>query len=318
MNNPSAIPDMTHIPDFAERRRALDPAHSFIVQAPAGSGKTGLLIQRYLKLLTCVNDPEEIVAITFTRKAAGEMRERVIEALSQAVDKRNPSILPENDHVKFTRELADAVVRRDMEADWRLTENPARLRIQTFDSLCASLNRQMPILSGFGSQPETVEDASGLYREAARLTIGLLESNEAAAEDVRYLLEHLDNDLPRVESLIAEMLARRDHWLRHIHSRNREELEAALRRTRQKALRHLRGLFECHPEPMQGELVELVRYAARNLAASDRSSTEIDYEQLSRTASAHCLAMKSTITHTGMQLPSYCLQERVLGVSNTR
>ena len=196
MNNPSAIPDMTHIPDFAERRCALDPAHSFIVQAPAGSGKTGLLIQRYLKLLACVNDPEEIVAITFTRKAAGEMRERVIAALSQAVDKRNPSILPENDHVKFTRELADAVVRRDIEADWRLTENPARLRIQTFDSLCASLNRQMPILSGFGSQPETVEDASGLYREAARLTIGLLESNEAAAEDVRYLLEHLDNDLP--------------------------------------------------------------------------------------------------------------------------
>ena len=35
----------THIPDFAERRRALDPACSFIVQAPAGSGKTGLLIQ---------------------------------------------------------------------------------------------------------------------------------------------------------------------------------------------------------------------------------------------------------------------------------
>ena len=42
-------------PDFAERRRALDPAHSFIVQAPAGSGKTGLLIQRYLKLLTLVD-----------------------------------------------------------------------------------------------------------------------------------------------------------------------------------------------------------------------------------------------------------------------
>src|SRR5690349_9373571 len=107
---------MTHITDFAERRRSLYSAHSFIVQAPAGSGKTVLLIQRYLKLLTCVQDTEEIVAITFTRKAAGEMRERVIGALSQAVDRRNPSILPENDHVKFTRELADAVVRRDMEA----------------------------------------------------------------------------------------------------------------------------------------------------------------------------------------------------------
>jgi ATP-dependent exoDNAse (exonuclease V) beta subunit len=284
MNDPSPVAGVMDssnfdIPDLAERRRALDPAHSFIVQAPAGSGKTGLLIQRYLKLLTCVNDPEEIVAITFTRKAAGEMRERVIEALSQARGAHS-SISPDTGHMKFTRDLADAAVRRDIEAGWRLTENPGRLRIQTFDSLCASLNRQMPILSGFGSQPETVEDASDLYREAARLTIDLVESNEAAGTDVEYLLEHLDNDLPRVESLIAEMLARRDHWLRHIHCRSREELEAALRRTGRETLRYLRRLFAHHPEPMQGELVELLRYAAQNLAASGWNSVEIDYEQL--------------------------------------
>ena len=77
-------PEPVAAPDFVERRRALDPAHSFIIQAPAGSGKTGLLIQRYLKLLTLVDEPEEIVAITFTRKAAAEMRERLMAALVQA------------------------------------------------------------------------------------------------------------------------------------------------------------------------------------------------------------------------------------------
>ncbi|MDE2365343.1 MAG: UvrD-helicase domain-containing protein [Betaproteobacteria bacterium] len=272
-------PDST-APDSAARRRALDPAHSFIVQAPAGSGKTGLLIQRYLKLLTCVNEPEEIVAITFTRKAAGEMRERVITALFQASSGLEAPAFPDNEHGKRTRELADAAVRRDAEAGWRLIENPIRLRIQTFDSLCAALIRQMPILSEFGYQPETIEDASDLYREAARITIGLLESDEAVAQDIRCLLEHLDNDAARVESLLAEMLARRDHWLRHVHGRDRDELEAALRRTRLESLKHLCSLFEPHPGSLQDELVELVRYAASNLIIDGRASPDASYEQL--------------------------------------
>ena len=277
----SPVSNMTNTPDFAERRRALDPAHSFIVQAPAGSGKTGLLIQRYLKLLACVNEPEEIVAITFTRKAAGEMRERVIGAFAQAGSTPDTSAVTETGHQKLTRELAGAAARRDIEAGWRLAENPARLRIQTFDSLCASLSRQMPILSEFGCQPETIEDAFDLYREAARITIDLVESDETVVVDVQCLLEHLDNDLARVESLLAEMLARRDHWLRHIHARDRDELEAALRHARRDALRHLHSLFEHHPESIQSELVELLRYAACNLAASGRNSTGIDYEQFS-------------------------------------
>jgi ATP-dependent exoDNAse (exonuclease V) beta subunit len=123
------------LPDAAAREAALDPRRSFIVQAPAGSGKTELLVRRFLELLGSVERPEEILAITFTRKAAAEMRKRVLETAPEA------------------KELGH------------------RLRIQTIDALCASLTRQMPVLARFGAQPRLVEDARPHYREAALRTL---------------------------------------------------------------------------------------------------------------------------------------------------
>ena len=274
MGNPVMVNE-TNIPDLAERRRALDSAGSFIVQAPAGSGKTELLIQRYLLLLARVDHPEEIVAVTFTRKAAGEMRERVLEALAFAQSGK----APDSAHEKLTLELAGAVLARDRTAGWRIADNPVRLRIQTIDSLCAALTRQMPMLSRFGSQPESIEDAAELYLEAARATIELVESDDAVAQDVGRLLTHLDNDVARIESLLADMLQRRDHWLRHVHGKERAELEAALQSARRTALERVHSLLS--PQA-RAECKPLAEFSFVNLGRAPFTDSGADWAVLAR------------------------------------
>jgi ATP-dependent helicase/nuclease subunit A len=229
------------VADADRRERALDPRASFIVQAPAGSGKTELLIQRYLALLARVDRPEEIAAITFTIKAAAEMRRRVFEALMEARSAPRPA----QAHAARTWDLARAALERNDAADWGLEENAARLRIQTIDALCASLTRQMPVVSRFGAQPETVEDASELYAEAARNTLALVERDkDPIAADVARLLEHVDNHAVQAQELLATMLAQRDHWLRTLGGAdNREALERALAHVRTVAVARAQAAF---------------------------------------------------------------------------
>ncbi len=251
------------IPDADARREALNPEASFIVQAPAGSGKTGLLIQRYLSLLAGVGSPEEIIAITFTRKASAEMKERVLQALKRA-GSNDP---PETPHEKVTWQLARNVRRQNDMHGWHIMQNPARLRISTIDSLCASLTRQMPILSGFGMQPQIREYAAPLYREAAANTVMELESAADWSDAVEALIRHMDNNIGKVETLIAEMLSRRDQWLRHVVNASdkrlqRESLENTLSGVIEKALLRIRTHM---PAAVVQRLPEAARFAAKNL-----------------------------------------------------
>ena len=87
--------------DASNRLKALE-LNSFIVEAPAGAGKTELLTQRFLKLLPTVKQPEEIIAITFTNKAAAEMRLRILDGL-MAADK---GLKPTETHKQATYELS--------------------------------------------------------------------------------------------------------------------------------------------------------------------------------------------------------------------
>jgi ATP-dependent exoDNAse (exonuclease V) beta subunit len=248
--------------DDAERAAALDTARSFIVQAPAGSGKTELLIQRCLALLARVERPEAIIAMTFTRKAAGEIRERILDALRDAAD-----ALPVEPHRRVTWQLARAALARDAALGWELAAHPARLQVHTIDALCMALMRQAPLTAKLGALPKPVERAEPLYAEAVRA-----ELDDAGAQDTawRRLLDHFDNDADRLIGLIADLLGKREQWLRHLVSADRSALRVALERALTAEIDATLGALDALlPRSARAQLAELSQYAARNLGEAD-------------------------------------------------
>jgi ATP-dependent exoDNAse (exonuclease V) beta subunit len=217
--------------DTLPRQPAVDVGTSFIVQAPAGSGKTELLIQRLLALLARAEHPEEVVAITFTRKAAAEMKNRLLGALAQA--KEAP--MPAPDHEALTWRLARAVLARDQAQGWHLELEPQQLRIDTVDALNGWLARRLPLAAGAVAGLDLVDDARHLYRLAARRTVAALDGDDALAQALQTLLGVLDARLSHLETLLAELAPHRDQWLRHIRPGAaagplRARLESALQR----------------------------------------------------------------------------------------
>lgn len=249
---------MSAASDSAARAAALDPARSFIVQAPAGSGKTELLIQRFLALLGTVQQPEQVVAITFTRKAAAEMRRRVLRAL-RAAAADTPSAAA---HERTAFDLARAVIDRDGALGWQLLTQPQRLRIDTLDAFNAWLARQLPLLADGVAAADVVDKPEDLHREAARRTVAALAAGGALAEALRTLLRDVGNDCEQLEKLLAALLPRRDQWLRALTadaSALRGLLETALQRLVDDEIAAAAALCD---ERLLAALAPLLRHAA--------------------------------------------------------
>lgn len=258
------------IDDLHTRERALDPTHSFIVQAPAGSGKTELLTQRYLILLSRANKaPEEIVAITFTRKAVAEMRARILNALQFA-----QQVAPDkNDYRYKTWYLASRVLEKDKQLNWQLIKNPNRLRILTIDALATFLCRQTPVLTQFGIQPPICEDATAHYLEASRQFILYLTQTKTLQPYLSHLLLHLDNQATKLENLFAHLLSQREQWLSHIlqtYSVDTNSLKKALENSlKHVVLEKLLQASDALPQHITQTLLLLMRHVGDYFQSSD-------------------------------------------------
>lgn len=255
----------TVVVDADERLQALNPLASFCVSAPAGSGKTELLIQRFLTLLARVEQPEQVLAITFTRKAAAEMRERVMEALAQA-QAQTPCT---GEHEMKTRALAQAVIERDQQARWHLQQASSRFNIKTIDGFCSQLARQMPLLSAFGGAAKVVDNPDELYREAVADLYAGLDQATPINDDLAALLLHFDNKAARLESLLMTMLAKRDQWFEAVAAGLNPDMASArlvqdVSERVEEALTRARELL-CR---FEASLAPLLRFAQDNLGAS--------------------------------------------------
>jgi len=178
---------MADLPDAAARERAVDPGHNVVLEASAGTGKTHVLVDRYLNLLSSGVDPANILAITFTRKAAAEMRARIINEIGRRAGGQRPDV-----------EL------------WReVRERSGDVAISTIDAFCLSLLREFPLEAdldpGFEMADET--QVPRLMEEALDRALDIGRGLSRSDEDVRLLFAELRE--MRLHDGLANMIDRR-------------------------------------------------------------------------------------------------------------
>lgn len=249
--------------DQAQRILALDPSRSVLVKAPAGSGKTDLLTRRFLRLLSEVEDPAQIVAITFTKAAAAEMRNRILSELEIAAGSSDRT-----DDEFAMNTLARRALERSQLLGWNLLDLPGQFRISTIDSFCRELALQQPLLSGLGADLDIAEQPADLYRRAARATLEQIDgADPALSSAIGRLLLWRDNGWQEMENLLIVMLQQRDRWMQEfVLNREpdwdslRSKLERPFVHAIEEVLNELGRLLN-HVPGACNEAMELARFA---------------------------------------------------------
>jgi ATP-dependent exoDNAse (exonuclease V) beta subunit len=258
-------------PDQSRRKQAIDPRRSYLVQAPAGSGKTTLLKDRFLCLLSEVEEPGQVLAITFTKAAAAEMRHRILDELR----KEDPS------------SLASRALEHSQRLGWNLLNLPAQLRILTIDAFCREIALQQPLLSGLGGGLEISEEPNDLYRRAARRTLQQIgRADNPLSQAIEQLLLARDNNWQAMEDLLVKMLAQRDRWMHGFvleREPNWDELRAWLERPFARAALEPARYSEDEWSTLRASFV-LLRHAAAELQVIFAEAGAADFIEVAQIA----------------------------------
>ena len=250
--------------DHQVRKKALGQG-SFIVQAPAGSGKTSLLVKRFLNRLLEVKSPKEVLALTFTNKAAAEMAQRLKEALEGKSE--------DNEIKKIVEKISKHALKNKWDEGYIDS-----LMVMTIDKLALRLIKQTPILSSSGVNFLTDEDPDDLYRETIRETITSNAENHL-------LFKYFDYDYHKLTEQLLALISKRDQWL---------PIVSGLLRSDDKNIEEIYGTYytnelniwveeKIKPNFTNEDLKELeiiVSYSAdnKNIDRKDKLRSSINYE----------------------------------------
>ncbi len=207
-------------------RIACDPARSVTVEACAGSGKTWLLVSRMLRLLLEGAEPAELLAITFTRKAAGEMRERLLQLLRElALERNDDKAIDELQQRGLDRARAVQLLPTARSLYARVLASPHGLSVDTFHSWFIRLLQIAPLASGV-PHGLALEESTGEIAEAAwlRFMQSLNHVDNAALRDALMVVYQIAGDWNGKE-LADAFLNKRAEWaIANLHGDPRQEL----------------------------------------------------------------------------------------------
>ena len=154
--------DVTFV-DRRARELASDPTLNVALEASAGTGKTRVLVDRYIHLIEEGASPRHVLAITFTRKAAGEMRSRIIEELKK--------------RKKLWKDIRT-----------RLFE----IHITTIDAFCLGLLREFPLEAGLDPDVALIDEVDNQRLLEESIDQVMVEARRSSKVDLRFLIARFD------------------------------------------------------------------------------------------------------------------------------
>jgi len=204
---------------------ACNPAFNATVSASAGSGKTWLLITRIVRLLIAGADPGNIIALTFTRKAAGEMQIRLNQRLFAMATADEKMLEQQLQMIGCSIDQNNKTIAAGLYE--KLIHSLYPIRIQTFHSFCQDILSRFPLEADIPPGFELIEDTSLLERQAWQALFDkanplIKKSAIKQASDFapagQKLVEHLDiimqfcNGPDNTLTALSSFLAHRSDW----------------------------------------------------------------------------------------------------------